>query len=93
MQNKYVIKRYGNRKLYDTVAHAYIGLNDVYNLFASGKDLFVYDHNKKDITNFTIFTAIVEIKGKEPSFLDKLVAFTKQEVAAERSVNELSVNL
>ena len=54
-----IIKRYANRKLYDTQASRYVTLEDIAQLIKDGEDLRVIDNKtKEDLTSVT-FTQIV----------------------------------
>jgi polyhydroxyalkanoate synthesis repressor PhaR len=56
-----VIKKYANRKLYDTLESKYITLKDVKQLVTEGKDVMVIDNRTKaDLTIETLFSAICE---------------------------------
>ena len=55
-----VIKRYANRKLYDTETSSYVTLNDIAQAVASGREVQVIDNTtKSDITAVTFLTAII----------------------------------
>ncbi len=50
-----IIKRYSNRKLYDTDAKKFITLNDIANLLNMGKDVKVVDKDTgKDVTSHVL---------------------------------------
>jgi len=50
--NPRLIRKYANRRLYDTVQSRYVNLNDVCNLIIAGKYVKVEDQaTKQDITN------------------------------------------
>ena len=53
-----VIKKYQNRKLYDTSNSKYVKLKDVLDMKRSGKDVMIVDNKTKvDITTKTLFDA------------------------------------
>ncbi len=65
-----VIKRYPNRKLYDTVAKQYIALEGVAELVRQGTEIQVVDHaSGEDLTAFTLTQIILEQEKKRPGFL------------------------
>ena len=56
-----VIKRYANRKLYDTETSQYITLKAVVGLVTSGRKVQVIENStKNDITSQTLVMALVE---------------------------------
>jgi polyhydroxyalkanoate synthesis repressor PhaR len=57
--NPRLIRKYANRRLYDTVQSRYVNLNDVRNLIVSGKYVKVEDQaSKADITNSILLQII-----------------------------------
>jgi len=61
-----VIKKYGNRRLYDTVTSRYVNLDDIAALIREGKDVKVLDAKTgQDLTRVTLTQIITEdVKGK-----------------------------
>lgn len=56
-----VIKRYANRKLYDTEESKYITLGEIATFIKAGREVQVVDNvSKTDITGQTLLTALVE---------------------------------
>jgi len=56
-----VIKKYANRKLYDTNESKYVTLKEIAASIASGQEVMVVDNvTKGDITGPTLLSAIVE---------------------------------
>lgn len=56
-----IIKRYANRKLYDTEESKYVTLTQIVDAMVSGRDVTVIDNvTKEDITGTTLFSAIRE---------------------------------
>ena len=56
-----IVKRYANRKLYDTEESCYVTLRDLVGFVAGGRDVQVIDNRTKgDITGQTFLQAIVE---------------------------------
>ena len=59
-----IIKRYGNRKLYDTEASAYVSLEEIAQLVRRGETVQVLDNDtEKDLTAQTLTQIILE-EGK-----------------------------
>lgn len=56
-----IIKRYSNRKLYDTERSTYITLDEIQEMVKAGEDLRIIDNKtKEDITNVTLAQIIFE---------------------------------
>jgi polyhydroxyalkanoate synthesis repressor PhaR len=65
-----VIKKYGNRRLYDTVASRYVNLDDVAALIREGKDVKVVDAKTgQDLTRVTLTQIITEDVKDKPTGL------------------------
>jgi len=65
-----VIKRYPNRKLYDTEAKRYITLDGIAGLIRKGEDVQVIDHTTdEDLTAVTLTQIIFEQEKKKGGFL------------------------
>ena len=61
-----LIKRYLNRKLYDTQARRYITLERIANLIRQGTDIQVIDHDSgEDLTAITLAQVIAEQEKKQ----------------------------
>jgi len=69
-ENKRVIKKYPNRRLYDTVISKYITLDDIRQLVLDATDFAVMDaKTKADITRNILLQVILEQEeGGEPIF-------------------------
>ncbi len=86
-----LIKRYSNRKLYDTVSKRYVTLEDVAQFIRQGEDVKVVDHvTGEDLTSLTLFQVIFEeekkIGGLLPKlFLSRLIRTGGETVTALRS--------
>jgi polyhydroxyalkanoate synthesis repressor PhaR len=68
-QNQVVIKRYQNRKLYNTETSQYLTLDEIASLIKDGRDVIVFDNKtKQDITSKTLITYCCdqELKNSEP---------------------------
>jgi len=69
-----IIKRYPNRKLYDTEARQYITLEGVAALIRQGRELKVVDHaSGEDLTAVTLTQIILEQEKKQGGFLPQAV--------------------
>jgi polyhydroxyalkanoate synthesis repressor PhaR len=69
-----VIKRYPNRKLYDTEAKRYVTLNDIAALIRQGQEVQVVDHaTEEDLTAVTLTQIIFEQEKQQGGFLPKAV--------------------
>ena len=67
---KVIIKKYANRRLYDTSGSRYINLEDIAALVRNGKDLQVVDAKTgKDVTRVTLTQIIVEDAKGQPTGL------------------------
>ena len=70
MIRRHLIKRYQNRKLYDTTQSKYITLEEIAELIKSGMDIKVTDNKtKEDITSVTLTQIIFELEKKKKSQL------------------------
>jgi polyhydroxyalkanoate synthesis repressor PhaR len=70
MSKARIIKRYQNRKLYDTEASAYVTLDDIAQMIKAGIDVKVIDNkSKKDLTSLTLTQIIFEEEKKQKSIL------------------------
>jgi polyhydroxyalkanoate synthesis repressor PhaR len=64
-----VVKRYANRKLYDTQRSRYVTLEQIAEMIRSGEDVKILDNNtKEDLTAITL-TQIIFEEEKKQSFL------------------------
>lgn len=69
-----IIKRYPNRKLYDTEAKKYITLEGVADLIRQEQEVRVVDHTSgEDITAVTLTQIIMEKEKKQSGFLPRSV--------------------
>lgn len=69
-----IIKRYPNRKLYDTEAKQYITLEGVSELIRRGEDVRVIDHSSgEDLTTLTLTQIILEEEKRQSGFLPHAV--------------------
>jgi polyhydroxyalkanoate synthesis repressor PhaR len=76
-----VVKKYANRRLYNTEASSYVTLEDLANMVRQGRDFVVYDAKSgEDITRSVLTQIIVEEESKgrnllPESFLRQLIGF------------------
>ena len=72
-----VLKRYSNRKLYDTSESQYVNLNDVANFLKEGITVTVIENETKvDVTKATLATILLQNAEKLSN--DLLVNLVKQ---------------
>lgn len=65
-----IIKRYQNRKLYDTQNSTYVTLDDIGGMIRRGEDIRVIDNRtKEDLTSITLTQIIFEEEKKNKSLL------------------------
>jgi polyhydroxyalkanoate synthesis repressor PhaR len=65
-----VIKKYGNRRLYDTAASRYVNLDDIAGFIREGKDVKVVDAKTgQDLTRVTLTQIITEDAKEKPTGL------------------------
>ena len=70
MSDTRVIKRYANRKLYDTQRSRYVTLDQIADLIRVGQDVKIVDNNSKDdLTSITLAQIILEQEKKQHAFL------------------------
>src|SRR5512135_3869853 len=70
MSEPKVIKRYANRKLYDTQRSRYVTLDQIAEMIRAGEDVKIVDNNsKEDLTTITLAQIIFEEEKKQKSFL------------------------
>ncbi len=67
-----LIKRYPNRKLYDTEAKRYVTLEQIAQMIREGKDVQVVDYETgEDLTSLTLSQIILEQEKKRAGFLPR----------------------
>jgi polyhydroxyalkanoate synthesis repressor PhaR len=70
----HVIKRYPNRKLYDTEAKQYVSLDRIAELIRQGDEIHVVDHTThEDLTTITLTQVIFEQEKKQDSELPRTI--------------------
>jgi len=69
MPDTRIIKRYANRKLYDTEHSRYVTLDQISEMIRNGDDVKIVDNKtKEDLTTVTLAQIIFEV-GKEAAQL------------------------
>ena len=69
-----IVKRYPNRKLYDTEAKQYITLEGIADLIRRGQEVHVLDHaTGEDLTAVTLTQVVFEQEKKESGFVPRSV--------------------
>ncbi|MCB0135660.1 MAG: polyhydroxyalkanoate synthesis regulator DNA-binding domain-containing protein, partial [Caldilineaceae bacterium] len=67
-----VIKRYPNRKLYDTESKRYVTLEHIAQMIQQGEDVIVTDHESgEDLTNLTLSQIIFEQEKKGSGLMSR----------------------
>jgi polyhydroxyalkanoate synthesis repressor PhaR len=75
-----VVKKYANRRLYNTESSSYITLDNLADMVRSGRDFVVYDAKSgEDITRSVLTQIIVEEEGKGQNLLP--INFLRQLIA------------
>src|SRR5215212_10558032 len=70
MADARIIKRYANRKLYDTQHSRYVTLDQISEMIRAGDDVKIVDNKtKEDLTTVTLAQIIFEEEKKQRSFL------------------------
>lgn len=80
-----LIKRYPNRKLYDTAQKQYVTLDDLARLIRDGHEVQVTDHaSGEDLTAVTLTHIILEQEKKQAGFLPRAVLRGLVQAGGER---------
>ena len=70
MSEPRIIKRYANRKLYDTQHSRYVTLDQISEMIRAGDEVRIIDNkSKEDLTSVTLAQIIFEEEKKQKSFL------------------------
>jgi len=70
MSDARIIKRYANRKLYDTLHSRYVTLDQIAEMIRTGDDIKIVDNkSKEDLTSVTLAQIIFEEEKKKKNFL------------------------
>ena len=86
---KTVIKKYGNRRLYDTSASSYVNVDDVARMIREGQDVQVVDaQSGEDLTRLVLTQIILDDARKKKGGLP--IEFLRQlVVASDRAVQDV----
>lgn len=80
-----VIKRYPNRKLYNTETKQYITLEEISKLIRQGDEVRVVDHaSGEDLTTVTLTQIIFELEKKQSGFLPRSILSSLIQAGGER---------
>lgn len=90
-QKTVVIKKYENRRLYDTTNSRYINLEEVAQLLQQGNDVQVIDASGEDITRLILTQIIVE-DAKTPGSDFPLDLLRQMVIASGRASQEGALN-
>lgn len=89
----YIIKRYTNRKLYDTEEKKYISLAEIGNLIRQGKEILVIDNASGDlITTVILSQVIMDQEKKTRNFIPQAILAALIQAGGE-SINILREKL
>ena len=88
-----VIKRYPNRKLYNTEENKYINLDGIAKMIRDGQEIQVIDHvTSEDLTTVTLTQIIMEREKKDGDFLPRTL-LTELIQAGGESLNTIREKL
>ncbi|EKD42618.1 MAG: hypothetical protein ACD_73C00083G0002 [uncultured bacterium] len=76
-EKKVLIKRYQNRKLYDTRNSTYVTLDDIAKMIRAGEDVYIQDNSKHDDLTAVTLTQIIFEEGKKNKFTLPLTTLKK----------------
>ncbi len=93
-----VLRKYSNRRLYDTVDSRYVNLDEVAGLVRNGEDLRVEDaRSGHDLTRETLLQVILERDGGvdllPPALLRRIIRVSSGDPASARVRQELAAGL
>jgi polyhydroxyalkanoate synthesis repressor PhaR len=71
MEAARIIKKYPNRRLYDTVLSRYVTLDEVKGLILTNVALKIIDENARDITNYVLLQILSQEENSKPPLLTK----------------------
>jgi polyhydroxyalkanoate synthesis repressor PhaR len=69
MEAARIIKKYPNRRLYDTVLSRYVTLEEVKGLILTNVGLKIIDENARDITNYVLLQILSQEENTRPPML------------------------
>ena len=86
-----VIKKYGNRRLYDSTHSRYVNLDEVAQMVREGRDVQVVDATTGDDRTRAVLTQIVVDQAKEDDSAFPLDALRQMISATGRATNEAAL--
>ena len=85
-----IVKRYSNRKLYDTVESRYVTLPQIAELVRQGQDVRIIDNNtKEDLTRMTLAQILYEEERNQSRALDLTALKDLLHSSSERFISSL----
>ena len=82
-----VVKKYANRRLYNTESSSYVTLEDLANMVRQGRDFIVFDAKSgEDITRSVLTQIIVEEESKGQNLLP--IPFLRQQLAEAKRTDK-----
>jgi polyhydroxyalkanoate synthesis repressor PhaR len=85
-----IVKRYSNRKLYDTVASRYVTLAQIADLVRQGGDVRIIDNNtKEDLTRMTLAQILYEEERRQSHALPLTALKDLLHTSGERLISSL----
>ena len=87
---KLLIKKYNNRRLYNTHTSEYITIKELYNIIKNCEDFKVIDYdNKEDLTDVTILQILNELPDQQKSIFSTF--FLKKLLFLSQNTNKVSI--
>ncbi len=86
MKKPKLIRKYVNRRLYDTTQSRYVNLDDLRRLIIAGSDIKVIEQSSGDEITTTVLLQIIEdnqragAKLLQPEFLTQLIRLSEREL-------------
>ncbi|HVF88689.1 MAG TPA: polyhydroxyalkanoate synthesis repressor PhaR [Blastocatellia bacterium] len=95
--DKLIVKRYGNRRLYNTETSTYVNYQDLIEMIRAGRDIQVVDsRTKEDVTKSILIQIILEEEKNKKSMLPVEFLFqlirSREETAQDFFKNYLSTS-
>lgn len=91
------IKKYGNRRLYDTEASSYVNVTQLADLIRSGETIRVVDASSgDDLTHSVLLQILTEAQGADvlpAGLLHRMIRFTVDSPAQRAALKQISVGL
>ena len=91
------IKKYGNRRLYDTTASSYVNIEGLAEVIRSGENIRVVDASSgADLTHAVLLQILLEQQGAEvlpASLLHRMIRFTVDSPMQRAALKQMGVGL